>query len=87
MCWPNMYLLITGLLCINRSAFTITVRFANRINVQKPRPPHYERQKIEALVRPKYFQKGERESWFLPIANQCLKQEEVALRKKTDEVS
>jgi len=76
---------LKGLLNNNRGTIQITVRYANRINVQKPRPPHYERQKIEALVAPKFFEKGERDRWFLPIAEQCLKQEELDEKKKTSE--
>lgn len=48
--------------------------------MQRPRPPHYDRAKIEYLVQPKYFEKGERASWFIPSASSCLKQEELAIK-------
>lgn len=48
--------------------------------MQRPRPPHYDRAKIEYLVKPKYFEKGERESWFIPSTSSCLKQEELSFK-------
>uniref|UniRef100_A0A1B6KHQ5 Large ribosomal subunit protein uL10m n=1 Tax=Graphocephala atropunctata TaxID=36148 RepID=A0A1B6KHQ5_9HEMI len=74
-----------GLLQINKGAFSILVRNSNRINVQKPRPPHYKRAQIEHLVKPKYFERGERELWFIPSASQCIKQEEEEAKKRCRE--
>jgi len=69
-----------GLLQVNKEFLKISLRNVNRVNIQKPLPPHYRRAKIEYLTRPKYFEKGEKEQWFLPLESQCLKEEE--LRRK-----
>ncbi|XP_046675355.1 39S ribosomal protein L10, mitochondrial-like [Homalodisca vitripennis] len=74
-----------GLLQINRGALRITVRNSSRVNVQKPRPPHYNRAKIEHLTRPKYFERGERDAWFIPSVSQCIKEKEEELKRSRKE--
>lgn len=80
------YFLGLGLLQTNKNTLRVFVRYSNRINVGKPRPPHYRRAKIEHLVAPKYFEKNERESWFLPLASQCMKEDELKWREKDKNV-
>lgn len=80
--------MIVGLLQVNKTVAKASVRFAgNRINVGKPRPSQYNRAKIEYIVRPKYFERGERDAWFLPSATMCKKEEQNAMKSQSkDEV-
>ncbi|CAH1388401.1 unnamed protein product [Nezara viridula] len=48
-----------------------------RVNVQRPRPPHYIRAKYEALVKPIY----KYDTIFKPPPVKCMKNEELAVRK------
>lgn len=48
-----------------------------RVNLQRPRPPHYQRALLEALVKPKYPKPIEN---FLPLSRKCLKKEEAEIK-------
>ncbi|XP_067006781.2 large ribosomal subunit protein uL10m [Anabrus simplex] len=56
------------------------LRFRNRINIQRPKKPHYERAKVLHVCRP-FFAKLEKTS---PVVDVCLRPIEVT--KKKDEV-
>uniref|UniRef100_A0A1B6H463 Large ribosomal subunit protein uL10m n=1 Tax=Cuerna arida TaxID=1464854 RepID=A0A1B6H463_9HEMI len=74
-----------GLLQINRGVVRTTVRNSTRVNIQKPRPPHYTRAKIEHLTKLKYFERGERDAWFIPSVSQCLKEKEEEFKRMRKE--
>lgn len=61
------------LLRLKWSPVLCTQRF-KRINVQRPRAPHYERAKVLALLKPQY---KEDPSFYLPPSLKCRKQEEL----------
>lgn len=55
-----------------------TLRYNRRVNIQRPRPPHYERARIEVLCKPIYAKPLEK---YLPNSQKCKKTEEEAIRK------
>lgn len=73
-----MFLLLSGVLSGRWSASVTSVRY-RRVNVQKPRAPHYERAKVLELIKPIFRDPSKIES--LPPSSTCLKQKELSQDK------